>query len=68
MPNLDNLLIVATMSALRQTEKQELLTILITKGRLFAIKKYMKLTGCGPYDARCAIDKIALEIEPGPTK
>jgi len=56
------------MKALRLSEKQELLSILITKGRLIAIKKYMHLTGCSPYDARCAVERLAMDIEPGSSR
>jgi len=55
------------MKALQSSEKQQLLTILITEGKLTAIKKLMLLTNCSVQDARSVINKLVGEIEPGPS-
>lgn len=50
---------------LQPVQEQEVVATLIYKGRLQAIRAYMKASGCAVEEARIAVDKLASEIEPG---
>jgi hypothetical protein len=47
--------------------EQEVIATLIYKGRMRAIYVYMSLTGARLEQAREAVDRLALTIEPGPS-
>ncbi|MEM6262132.1 MAG: hypothetical protein AAGI38_06455 [Bacteroidota bacterium] len=47
-------------------QKQELVTLLVYQGKVAAIRRYRELTGARLRDAHQIIEKLALEIEPGP--
>ncbi|MDX2284754.1 MAG: hypothetical protein NW241_11360 [Bacteroidia bacterium] len=47
--------------------EQEVIATLIYKGRIQAMHVYIKLTGARLDEARAAVDRLALTIEPGPS-
>lgn len=53
------------MTNLKAQQKQELIALIIYKGKQEAVRRYMRYTSKGLNEAQKAIDKIAEEIEPG---
>ncbi|MEL6670654.1 MAG: hypothetical protein AAFR61_00620 [Bacteroidota bacterium] len=45
--------------------RQEVILTLIYKGKVPAIKLYMKHTGCRLTEAKGAVERLGFEIEPG---
>ena len=55
------------MGNIQVEKRQELVFTLMYKGKVAAIKQYISLTNCRVREAMKAIDRLAMDIEPGPT-
>ncbi len=51
---------------LKMQQEQEVISALIYQGKIAAIKKYMKYTGVRLDEAKVSVDRLSMEIEPGP--
>ena len=50
---------------LKPQMEQEVVATLVYNGKIAAIKLYMKYADCRLRDAKQAVEKLALDIEPG---
>ena len=50
---------------LMPTQQQEVIATLVYKGKIAAIKLYMKFAGCRLQEAKNAVERIGNEIQPG---
>ena len=50
---------------LMPNQQQEVIATLVYKGKIAAIKLFMKLAGCRLKEAKKAVEKIGIEIQPG---